>query len=75
MAEANIFNDPKFPHFKDVLDSHMKALKATGNYQLRKAQPMTETLEDLLGKRGYWEWTHHKLNWIQWYSIMASVLY
>ena len=47
-----MFNFPKFAQFRDTLDSCMKQLKATGNFAVRKAQPISESIEDLLWSRG-----------------------
>ena len=51
-AELNIFDSPRFVLFRDTLDSQMKLLKASGNFETRKAQPITENPEDLLWMKG-----------------------
>ena len=50
--DIDIFNSSKFAQFRDTLDSCMKELKATGNFEVRKAQPITEEIEELLWDRG-----------------------
>ena len=37
-SEIDIFNSPKFSQFRDTLDSCMKTLKASGNFQVRKPE-------------------------------------
>ena len=51
-TDIDMFNSPKFAQFRDTLDSCMKQLKATGNFAVRKAQPISESIEDLLWSRG-----------------------
>ena len=51
-ANINIFTDPGFIYFKETLDAQMKALKATGNYQRKKAEVVKPHNEDLLWEKG-----------------------
>ena len=51
-SEIDIFNSPKFSQFRDTLDSCMKTLKASGNFQVQKAENITEEVEDLLWSKG-----------------------
>ena len=50
-SEIDIFNSPKFSQFRDTLDSWMKTLKASGNFQVKKTENITE-VEDLLWSKG-----------------------
>ena len=51
-ADINIFTDPGFICFKEMLDTEMKQLKATGNYQRKKAEVVKSQHEDLLWEKG-----------------------
>ena len=51
-ADINIFTDPGFICFKETLDAEMKQLKATGNYQCKKAEVVKSQHEDLLWEKG-----------------------
>ena len=51
-ADVNILADPMFCQFRATLDAHMKELKSTGNYQVKKAEILTEEHEDTLWKQG-----------------------
>ena len=51
-ADINIFSDPQFICFKETLDSEMKALKATGSYQRKKAEVVMPRDEDVLWEKG-----------------------
>ena len=51
-SEIDIFNSPKFSQFRDTLDSCMETLKASSNFQVRKAENITEEIEDLLWSKG-----------------------
>jgi len=44
--------DPMFCQFHATLDARMKELKSTGNYQVKKAEILTEEHEDTLWKQG-----------------------
>ncbi len=44
----NIFTDPIFAKFRQLLDSHMKKLKSTGTYERKCADIIPEESEDLL---------------------------
>ena len=50
-TEIDIFNDPDFLLFQYTLDSLMKQLKSTGNFEVTKAEVITEEL-DLLWNKG-----------------------
>ena len=51
-ADINIFIDPGFICFKEMLDAEMKQLKATWNYQHKKAEIVKSQHEDLLWEKG-----------------------
>ena len=51
-AEVNILANPMFVCFRASLDSRIKELKATGKYQVKKAQVITEEQEDCLWEKG-----------------------
>jgi len=51
-SEIDIFNSPGFAMFCDTLDSCMKELKATGNFEVKQAEPITGEVEDLLWQKG-----------------------
>ena len=46
--DIDIFNSPNFNQFRETLDACMKDLKASGNFAVRQAEPITEEVEDLL---------------------------
>ena len=50
--EVDIFNSYKFLRFRETLDSCMKELKSTGGFCVRKAQPISKNVEDLLRNQG-----------------------
>ena len=51
-SEINIFNSPGFVMFRATLDSCMKELKVTGNFEVKQAEPITGEIEDLLRQKG-----------------------
>ena len=51
-ANVNFFNDAVFEEFRGTLDSKMKTLQASGQFQTRKADIITLQMEDELWKRG-----------------------
>ena len=51
-TDVNILADPMFCQFRATLDARMKELKSTGNYQVKKAEILTEEHEDTLWKQG-----------------------
>ena len=51
-VDIDIFNSPKFHQFRETLDACMKDLKASGNFTVRQAEPITEEVEDLLWSTG-----------------------
>ena len=50
--DIDIFNSPNFHQFRETLDACMKDLKASGNFAVRQAEPITEEVEDLLWSKG-----------------------
>ena len=50
-ADINIFTDLGFICFKETLDAEIKQLKATGNYQHKKAEVVKSQHEDLLWEK------------------------
>ena len=50
--EVNFFADSIFSRFKTDLDSRMKELQSSGNYQARKAEPISQEPENLLWEKG-----------------------
>lgn len=51
-SNVKIFDDTRFSTFIDTLDSKMKQLKGTGKHDLRKANVITEEIENLLWEKG-----------------------
>jgi len=51
-SEIDILNSPGFAMFHDTLDSCMKKLKATGNFEVKQADSITGEVEDLLWQKG-----------------------
>ena len=47
-ADINIFSDSMFAKFRQVLDTQMKQLKSTGNFEKVSADIITEAMEDKL---------------------------
>ena len=47
-AEVNMFTDPRFHQFRGTLDARMKELRSTGNYQVKRAEVISEEDENLL---------------------------
>jgi hypothetical protein len=50
--DVDIFNSPQFSLFRDTLELCMKELKATGKFVVKKAEPITPEVEDLLWEKG-----------------------
>ena len=50
--DIDIFNSSNFHQFRETLDACMKDLKASGNFAIRQAEPITEEVEDLLWSKG-----------------------
>ena len=51
-SEIDIFNSANFAMFRDTLDSCMKRLKTTGDFEVKQAEPITREVEDLLWQKG-----------------------
>jgi len=51
-ADVNILADLMFSQFRFTLDTCMKELKSTDNYQVKKAEILTKEHEDTLWKQG-----------------------
>ena len=47
-ADVNLFADSSFHKFRQILDSQMKILKATGKFEKKNADIITEEMEDRL---------------------------
>ena len=52
-ADVDIFNAPEFAVFRDTLDSCMKQLKASGNFEIKKAEIITDDIESMLWDKGF----------------------
>ena len=52
-ADVDMFNAPEFAVFRDTLDSCMKQLRASGNYKTKKAEIISDDIENTLWDRGY----------------------
>ena len=50
--DIDIFNSPNFHQFRETLNACMKDQKASGNFTVRQAEPITEEVEDLLWSKG-----------------------
>ena len=48
----DIFNSPNFHQFRETLNACMMDQKASGNFTIRQAEPITEEVEDLLWSKG-----------------------
>ena len=64
----HIFNSPGFAMFHATLDSCMKELKATGNFEVKQAEPIR--LKIFCGRKG---WKIHKHCLTHLYSILACI--
>jgi hypothetical protein len=51
-VSVDIFDSMKFKDFRDTLDACMKASKAAGKFTVRRAETITEEVENLLWQRG-----------------------
>jgi len=51
-ADIKLFDDSKFCSFMTTLDSRMKQLKATGNFEVKQAEVISAEVEDLLWSKG-----------------------
>ena len=50
--DINIFDEIKFSGFVNTLDSRMKQLKATGEFESKKAEVITADMEEVLWQKG-----------------------
>ncbi len=54
-AKVDTFNSPGFKLFHDTLDTCMEELKATGNFEVKQAEPINCGVEHLVsGRRACW---------------------
>lgn len=51
-ADIKPYEDPTFAVFTSTLDARMMALKSTGEYQIRRAEVISEELEEILWQKG-----------------------
>ena len=51
-ANVNIFDEVKFSGFLNTLDSRMKQLKASGQFESKRAGVITEEMEEILWQKG-----------------------
>lgn len=51
-SDVDIFNAPEFALFRDTLDSCMKQLKASGNFEMKRAEIISDDIESVLWDKG-----------------------